>query len=114
MYIAVNHSLSMGKGKMCGQVGHAVAAMIRKLHNRPTSDYHSWLDAGETKIVVRATQDEITRLANVYADSLHDFYGIPIYDAGKTQIDCNSLTVICFCPIQEKKIPSLVKNLKLL
>ena len=126
MYLVVNESLSMGKGKVAGQVGHAVSAMVRRMERGGRSEaYRRWVDGLETKIVVRAPSNVFLKLCSdfpapemtLFQDSpkgSFDVFGLAIRDAAKTQIPADSLTVLVFPPLDESLIPSELKMLKLL
>jgi PTH2 family peptidyl-tRNA hydrolase len=109
MYILVNTSLDMKKGKIAGQVGHAVSRLIRRLEKNPNKEYKLWLQTGETKIVKKATEKEMEALAEKYA-KISEI----ITDMGKTQIKEGSFTVLGFIPLKECDVPEEIINLKLL
>jgi peptidyl-tRNA hydrolase, PTH2 family len=109
MYIIVNNDLKMGKGKLCAQVGHAVAAWTRRLEKSPTDAYHKWLRHLEPKIVLKGDQTIITDLRKKYPHQTEI-----VIDAGKTQIAPGSLTVLAFAPTHIQNAPPELKNLKLL
>ena len=108
MYIIVNDSLKMGKGKISSQVGHAVSGIIRKLEKRPSEYYNLWLNNGEPKIVLKANENTILDFIDCYTNCLE------IKDCGKTQIKPDSLTCIIFEPLhlENKKTSELVTKLK--
>lgn len=101
MYILVNDDLKMGKGKIASQVGHVVGLIteeiIRKSYESVKgvpdsySRYMIWKSTGYTKIILKATEKQILNLIE-HPESIH------IIDAGKTQINPNSLTVLGFYP----------------
>ena len=109
MYLIVNNDLSMGKGKICAQVGHAVQYIIDEYYNGTIGDkksYQLWKENGNPKIIIKASQEELNKLSkykNTYT----------IIDAGRTQIAPNSMTVVVFFPTQRKNLEFL-KNFKLL
>ncbi len=98
MYIVVNDDLKMGKGKIASQVGHCVQHIveniIRSYYESKKTDaytrYMKWKN-GAKKIVLKASKDELIKLSK-------EMESIAIYDAGKTQIESGSLTVIGFYP----------------
>ena len=94
MYILLNMDLKMGKGKMCGQCGHAVAEWIRRLERKPSPEYQKWLEQGEPKIVLKANEATLRKFCLSYPDLT---YGV--HDAGKTQIAAGSLTAVAFPPL---------------
>ena len=55
MYIFINTSLGMQKGKMCGQVGHAVQYIIEDIFSQETNskiykNYVIWKNNGCKKV----------------------------------------------------------------
>lgn len=115
LYFIVNSSLKMGNGKTAGQVGHACSAIIRRAYEQGISkkEYELWVAEMEAKIVLKTSnEEEFFEICNKLKKD--DFLPIIIKDAGKTQIEPNSSTVIVFGPINVKKCPSYISNLKLL
>lgn len=114
MYVLVNDDLKMGKGKIAGQVGHVVGLIteeiIRKSYESiKTPDsylrYLKWKNTGHAKIILKATQEQITSFIG-HPESMY------ILDAGRTQIAADSLTVLGFYPSATLK--EQFKNYKLL
>jgi len=108
MYIFVNDDLKMGKGKIASQVGHCVQNLIEELleNNKKEKyqDYIKWKN-GSKKIILKATYSQLVELQkNDIARS--------VYDAGHTQIESNSLTVVGFFP--SNKLRNVFKEYKLL
>ena len=102
MYIFVNDELKMSKGKIASQTGHVVQKIMEnileshnKLDTKKEKDiyarYIKWKNSGCKKIILKAIK---TDLINLQQES----ESISIYDAGKTQIEPNSLTCIGFYP----------------
>jgi PTH2 family peptidyl-tRNA hydrolase len=107
MYIIVNSELGMGKGKIASQVGHAVQQLVEelvrseyvynpKITRADQENYRKWKDGGTAKIVLKASEEHLRRLAA-------DPTSCAIYDAGKTQIASGSLTVVGFLPRLDRK-----------
>jgi PTH2 family peptidyl-tRNA hydrolase len=111
MYIVVNKSLKMDKGKACTQVGHAVAIWTRRLERAPAKnrDYIEWLNHGEPKIVLKADLATILSIRRAYSADTEI-----VIDAGKTQVEPGSITAIAFAPMLEDQRPDILKKLKLL
>lgn len=120
MYILVNNDLGMGKGKIAGQVGHAVSRMVLYLAANGTKEQHElfseWLGSSEAKIVKRCSEVELRTMAERYG-------GLPttariicgtIQDAGRTQVEPGALTALVFNPIPSDEVPEQVKRMKLL
>lgn len=122
MYIVVNNDLSMGKGKMAAQCCHAACAVTRILEHPSYFDPVSkwWLKDGETKIVLKATAAEMTKMLKEFEiDKVvkRESAGVwctAIHDAGKTQIAEGSLTALAFRPVLKSKAPPSLAKLKLL
>lgn len=102
MYIVVCSDLQMGKGKIASQVGHVVQdivedIMIKKYESKKNlgvcNDYEIWKNEGQKKVVLKATNAELMKLLTL--DSARY-----IVDAGKTQIEPGSLTVVGFPPMR--------------
>lgn len=122
MYILVNSDLQMGKGKTAAQCCHSTCGVIRILerHAKNDQNYRKWLNDGETKIVLRATEADMIKILDEYQvdrvvnrDS-NEVWCVSTHDAGRTQIPAGSLTTIAFRPLQKNKKPEIIKTLKLL
>jgi len=104
MYILVNSDLDMGKGKIAAQVGHVVGVIveeiIRNSYEVPTKEsmidfqyYQKWIkNDAFTKIVLRATEDELRQLLNTEKKCRY------IIDASRTHNSSRDLTVVGFFP----------------
>jgi len=111
MYFLVNQDLKMGKGKLCGQCSHATAMMTRVMERMPTETYREWSKIGETKIILKSTQEMMEMLLTKYRKKIRCF---PVYDAGLSQVPEGSFTVLAFEPLRPKDIPTELHTLKLL
>jgi PTH2 family peptidyl-tRNA hydrolase len=109
--LIVRKDLNMRKGKMCSQVAHA---SVRTLEEHPDNPLMlEWLNTGMTKIVVGCnSEDELLQLYE-QAKRTCDITAL-IRDAGKTEFDGPTLTVLAIGPDREHKIDSITKDLKLL
>ena len=122
MYIFVNTTLGMGKGKIAGQVGHAAQYVTAKILRTgfdhivknhlskildptyndsevsPPDEYERYMkwESGSKKVILKATQEELLELQKLPES-------VSIYDAGRTQIAPNSLTVVAFYPTSKLK-----------
>ena len=101
MYIVVNDNLKMGKGKIASQVGHCVQHIVEEIitshyvnkkhvYSETYTRYMNWKN-GSKKIVLKASKDELIKLSK-------EIYSYTVYDAGKTQIESGSMTVVGFYP----------------
>ncbi len=114
MYIVINQDLKMGSGKIAAQVGHVVHHIVEEITKikyetvkKPQfcSDYDMWNNNGCTKIVLKAPKEKLLELMKLDKARY-------ILDAGKTQVEPGSLTVVGFYPSRE--IKKYVSSLKLL
>ena len=105
MYIIVNNDLGMGKGKIAAQVGHVVEKIIESIFNTPyinqnnqiiIDNYKEYTKTGTKKIVLKGSQKDIEELCNE-RDALY------VIDAGMTQIEAGSLTVVGFLPSNKNR-----------
>jgi PTH2 family peptidyl-tRNA hydrolase len=109
MYLFVNDDLKMGKGKIGAQIGHCVQLLIEDIlentKKEKYQDYLKWKSSGCKKIVLKATQLHLLELQK-------DDMSRSVHDAGHTQIEAGSLTVVGFFP--SNKLEKRFKDFKLL
>lgn len=111
MYILVNEDIKISKGKLAGQVGHAVMSYIyhraiKPLQNgreiEPLDDYMK----EQKKIILKCPQ---WRLEELEKDG---FYTV-IRDKGYTQLEPNTLTCINYGIMTPEALPQWIRDLKL-
>ncbi len=134
MYLVVRESLNMSIGKTAAQTGHAVGVLYNRfLLNRdyvthiedlmdgpcygPISVdqnksinydlFNKWQKSGHRKVVLKADEKEWIQLKD-----LPDY--VLIIDAGFTELDPNTETVIGFYPMYKDQAPKIIKRLQLL
>ena len=118
MYIFVNNDLKMDKGKIASQVGHAVQHIVDDIltnyyagfntYKQIYEDYTIWKNYnGCVKIILKATFEQLLALKELSGSTF-------VIDAGKTQIDPGSLTVVAFYPKSSKKMENEFSKYKLL
>lgn len=109
MYLFVNDDLKMGKGKIGAQTGHCVQFLMEDIlentKKEKYQDYLKWKNCGCKKIVLKATQLQLMELQK-------DDMSRSVYDAGHTQIEAGSLTIVGFFP--SNKLEKRFKDFKLL
>ena len=112
--IIVRKDLRMGAGKIAGQVAHAAVQAAHKIRKYNYEWYNSWLyddNPPQTKIVLKVnSSSELIKLAHETPPNYLAF----IHDAGKTQIEPNTLTCIGIGPLPNDVIDPIIKDLKLL
>lgn len=113
MVLVVRNDLGMGKGKIGAQCGHATLGAYKRAVKKTPAAVASWSRWGQAKICVKVNSEaellEIEQLAAAL--------GIPHYtvaDAGRTQIEAGSLTVLAVGPAPVAQINEVTGHLKLL
>ncbi|WFD39214.1 aminoacyl-tRNA hydrolase [Malassezia japonica] len=105
--------LKMDKGKIAAQCGHATLAAY-KLAKRITPHYvQTWQKLGQTKIAVKIP-DEQQLMALADAAKALGVSARVIQDAGRTQVDPGSRTVIGLGPAPISVMDQLTRQFKLL
>ena len=112
--IVVRKDLKMGCGKIAGQVAHASLRAFWEAEKESTGKALEWaIKHNETKIVLKVnSKEELTKIINKTIKM-----GLPhglVYDAGRTQLEPNTLTAIGIGPSHNKLIDQVVGDLKLL
>ena len=109
MSIVVRKDLAMGKGKIAAQVAHAaVDCAMRK-----SGKVDQWVSEGQKKVVVWA-KDENELISLVTKAKSMGVRVCEIRDAGRTQLDPDTLTCAAFGPDEEEIIDKITGGLKLL
>jgi len=114
-YIIVNNDLNMSKGKIASQSAHAILDVYRFLITN-SIDKKGWENNGEKIVVLKASFIEIKQILEQYSEYIpmkNKLNVFPVYDAGRTEVESGSLTVIATTPITEDVKPEILKSLKL-
>ena len=117
-YLIINDDLKMSKGKIASQSAHAILNVHRFMSSN-CMENKAWENRGEKIVVLKASELIIKQLLTEYGeviinkkkDKLNVF---PVYDAGRTEVDPGSLTVLATTPIMDSSKPDILKTLKLL
>eukprot|EP00578_Thalassiosira_sp_NH16_P016463 CAMPEP_0181107728 /NCGR_PEP_ID=MMETSP1071-20121207/17240_1 /TAXON_ID=35127 /ORGANISM="Thalassiosira sp., Strain NH16" /LENGTH=193 /DNA_ID=CAMNT_0023191261 /DNA_START=8 /DNA_END=589 /DNA_ORIENTATION=+ len=113
MVLCVNTSLSMGKGKIAAQCGHAAVGCYKRSRKQCPSALSAWERTGCAKIAVKCpTEAEMATILEKAASK-----GIPVYlveDAGRTQIAAGSQTVLGLGPAPVREFEGITSHLKLM
>ncbi|KAI8237033.1 Peptidyl-tRNA hydrolase 2 [Colletotrichum sp. SAR 10_86] len=121
LVLVVRTDLGMTKGKMAAQASHATLACYKSLSKAATRDPSSaaakilsrWERLGQAKIAVQIKdQNEMLELMGK-ARSL-GLTAEVIADAGRTQIEAGSLTVLGVGPAPKSLVDQITSHLKLL
>jgi PTH2 family peptidyl-tRNA hydrolase len=108
--LVVRKDLKMEKGKLAAQVAHASLEAYKKAD---IDTINEWEDEGMKKVVL-AVNDliELMKIKDA-AKSAGLAYAV-IRDAGRTQLEPGTVTVLGIGPAEEQRIDRITKNLKLL
>ena len=104
MYILVNSDIKISKGKLAGQVGHAVEVLYeRTRYNEALLHYYR---KARKKILLSCPQNKLEELEK-------EGY-VTIRDLGLTQLEPNTLTCVNLGIFdRDSDIPEFIKELKL-
>ena len=108
--VVVRKDLGMGVGKIAGQVGHACSSVVWENPNRVAN----WFNYGGQKKAVLKIQSEKELIDIIKKAQAYGIITTVIRDAGKTQIEPNTMTCCGFGPDYSTKLDKLTGHLKLL
>lgn len=122
MYLIVRSDLNMSIGKTAAQVGHAVQRLMQQyliLYCDDTCEtdenkfelFKDWLKESCRKVVLKANEQKWNKLVERYGTS---DYAVVVCDAGLTEIEPNTNTVIGFWPMKRSQAPNPIKKLQTL
>ncbi|PFH58994.1 hypothetical protein XA68_12946 [Ophiocordyceps unilateralis] len=118
LVLVVRTDLGMTKGKIAAQCSHATLACYKTLARAPPSSplrqlLTRWERNGQAKIALQAkSEEEVRALRRQALDA-----GLPadvVQDAGRTQIEPGSLTVLGIGPAPKSAVDRITGHLKLL
>lgn len=111
IYILINKTLPMQKGKIASQVGHAAQKITEYCLTYQPELYQKYCQNSYPKIVLKVPNETIFLEILNQTKHLHKSY---VVDEGRTQIKPNSLTAVGYLPMKKESSPECFKNLKLL
>lgn len=121
VYYVVNTSLKMSSGKIAAQCCHVNTeiVLLMERQSKIPQIYREWRNTGETTIVLRANEEEFKQIFNEFANvKTNSTFQPPIMvyqkDAGRTQVEPGTITVLGFTPMYKDAVPECLKKLKLL
>jgi PTH2 family peptidyl-tRNA hydrolase len=101
MYILINSTLKMSKGKVAGQACHACQYITEFMINNRPEQFQRYKNIAP-KIILRSDERQMRKLLAKYSDASKPVYCIPVYDLGRTQVPPNSFTALGFIPMSEQ------------
>jgi PTH2 family peptidyl-tRNA hydrolase len=113
MLLVVNTELSMGKGKVAAQCCHAAVGCYKRAQVQCPSAVKAWERTGCAKIAVKCPST--TMLEDIAVRAMEK--DIPLYlveDAGRTQIEAGSRTVLGLGPAPVHVFEGVTSHLKLM
>lgn len=111
--IVVRVDLSMGRGKIAVQVGHAAVSAAEKAREKYPKWYREWLNEGQCKVVVKVENLE-TLLELKRAAARLKLPQSLITDRGLTQLPPDTVTCLGIGPAPSVKVDNVTGRLPLL
>jgi len=117
MVLVVRQDLGMGVGKIAAQVGHAVLGAYQNILEsqeiRHKEALFNWEECGQAKIVLKIkNKEEMLDVSKKAKQAGLNTYLVA--DAGRTQIEAGSLTVLAVGPAVSTDIDKVTGHLKLM
>ena len=122
MVLVVRTDLNMSKGKVAAQCAHAAVACYKKALKKTPGFVKQWELFGQAKVTLKApdfTKEDVKKdqshsLQNLANEAQHlGITACVIHDAGHTQIEKGSSTVLGIGPAPSKTIDLVTGHLKL-
>lgn len=98
IYLIVNSDLQMSMGKIASQTAHGMQYIMEYYlkHDHKYKEYCDYKSEGSTKIILKASEKKLLELYHKYPDQC-----FLVMDAGKTELQPGSITVLAFLPLEE-------------
>lgn len=117
MILVVRTDLKMGKGKICAQCAHAAVDGYRRIIQGSNVLHQKWLsqweDIAEAKVAVKV-QSEADLIQLQMKAMIADVPNALIIDAGRTQVEPGTKTVLSLGPAPCSVLDKITGKLKLL
>jgi len=111
--IVVRADLNMSPGKTAAQASHAAVSAAEKTRNEHPEWWHSWVEEGQRKIIVKVDSEEA--LLNIEREA--KAAGLPselIHDMGLTELQPGTTTVLGIGPAPSDLLDKVTRKLPLL
>ena len=108
--IVVRKDLKLSKGKTASQVAHASLEAYKKSSSEDQIEWEAW---GSKKVILKA--DSLKELIDIQKKAKEEKlpYAL-IKDAGKTEVEPGTVTVLGIGPCDEDEVDKITGNLKML
>ncbi|CAK8683944.1 unnamed protein product [Clavelina lepadiformis] len=113
LVLVVRKDLPMTKGKIAAQCAHAAVNAYRSIEKNNKKDLRMWDLCGQQKVALQCPNEETLLQLFTKANKL-GLNAALIMDAGRTQIDCGTKTVLGIGPGPSDLIDKVTGELKLL
>lgn len=117
MVFLVREDLKLGAGKIAAQVAHAAVGLYEEINNEGKDYYQQaldyWNEFGAKKIVLKVKDLEELKVKRKECKKLK-IPSIMISDAGHTQVDPGTITVLGIGPEASEKLNKITGELKLM
>lgn len=106
IYVVVNDSVKMSKGKIAAQVGHGIQYVTEHMVANEPDRWQAYKCGEHPKIVVRASEAQMLELIAKYKNQCK-----VVIDVGRTQLPPNTMTAVAFYPMidPDEVLPELTK-----
>ncbi|CAF4084414.1 unnamed protein product [Rotaria magnacalcarata] len=112
MVLVVRNDLKMGKGKVAAQCSHATLGCFQKACEQNPDSVDTWFTCGQAKVVCKCESADDLEQLRLQAKR-KGLTTCLIRDAGRTQIEPGSKTVLGIGPAPSKLINEITRHLKL-
>lgn len=112
MVLVIRTDLGMTKGKVAAQCAHAAVGCYRKALSQAPQLLKQWETFGQTKITLKVNSQEEILALKTDADAAGLVNSL-VRDAGRTQIEAGSITVLGIGPAPSDRISKISGHLKL-
>ena len=114
MVLVVRTDLNMGKGKAAAQCAHAAVDLYKKATKRTPKLLTQWESFGQAKVTLKAPEggEEALKSLQKQAEG-QGLVAVIIKDAGHTQVESGSSTVLGIGPGPSEIIDKITGHLKL-
>uniref|UniRef100_A0A182JIA7 peptidyl-tRNA hydrolase n=1 Tax=Anopheles atroparvus TaxID=41427 RepID=A0A182JIA7_ANOAO len=113
MVLVVRNDLKMGKGKIAAQCGHAAVGAYESAVRKTPAAVNKWQYGGQAKIALKV-ENEVGMMEIYRTAKANNLNCCLIRDAGRTQIEPNTKTVLAIGPAPNLAVDSVTGHLKLL